>query len=117
MEDRVRPEALHVMDPARPCGLGSAQVDVLGAHTEEVAAMAGGELALEQVHLRRADEASDVAGELEVGGENYAQVLHIVRRYQTSASPAPIQMLARSFCHYLKNTIAAGFDRSYYPRI
>ncbi|MCE2749567.1 MAG: McrC family protein [Rhodobacter sp.] len=54
---------------------------------------------------------------LEVGGENYSQVLPIVRRYQTSASPAPIQMLARSFCHYLKGTLAAGFERSYYPRV
>lgn len=53
---------------------------------------------------------------LEVGGEDYAQVLPIVRRYQTSASPAPIQMLARSFCHFLKGTLAAGFERSYYPR-
>ena len=54
---------------------------------------------------------------LEVGGENYAQILPIVRRYQTSTSPAPIQMLARSFCHYLKGTLSAGFERSYYPRI
>ena len=34
---------------------------------------------------------------LEIGGETYANVLPIIRRYQTSSSPAPIQMLARSF--------------------
>ena len=53
---------------------------------------------------------------LEVGGETYTNILPTVRRYQTSASPAPIQMLARSFCHYLKDTLSAGFERSYYPR-
>jgi 5-methylcytosine-specific restriction endonuclease McrBC regulatory subunit McrC len=52
---------------------------------------------------------------LEIGGETYANILPTVRRYQTSASPAPIQMLARSFCHYLKGTISDGFERSYYP--
>ena len=53
---------------------------------------------------------------LEIGGETYANVLPIIRRYQTSSSPAPIQMLARSFCHYLKGSISDGFERSYYPR-
>ena len=53
---------------------------------------------------------------LEIGGETYANVLPTVRRYQTSTSPAPIQMLARSFCHYLKGVLADGFERSYYPR-
>lgn len=54
---------------------------------------------------------------LEVGGESYGNVLPTVRRYQTSASPAPIQMLARSFCHYLKGILSAGFERTYYPRM
>lgn len=54
---------------------------------------------------------------LEVGGESYRNVLPTVRRYQTSASPAPIQMLARSFCHYLKDILSAGFERTYYPRM
>ncbi len=53
---------------------------------------------------------------LEVGGETYTNILPTIRRYQTSRSPAPIQILVRSFCHYLKETLSAGFERSYYPR-
>lgn len=53
---------------------------------------------------------------LEIGGETYAQVLPIIRRYQTTGNPAPIQLLARSFCHYLRMAYSAGFERSYYPR-
>lgn len=53
---------------------------------------------------------------LEIGGENYRNILPTIRRYQTSANPAPIQMLARSFCHYLRQAVAAGFERSYYAR-
>ena len=54
---------------------------------------------------------------LEVGGETFRQVLPTVRRYQLSTSATPIQMLARSFCHYLRDTLAAGFERAYYPRV
>ena len=53
---------------------------------------------------------------LEVGGESYRNILPTIRLYQTSANHAPIQLLARSFCHYLSGTLSAGFDRSYYPR-
>lgn len=53
---------------------------------------------------------------LEIGGETYSNVLPIIRRYQTSSSPAPIQMLVRSFCHFLKGVLTDGFERSYYPR-
>lgn len=55
---------------------------------------------------------------LEIGEETYTytNVLPVIRRYQTSSSPAPIQMLARSFCHYLKGALSDGFERSYYPR-
>lgn len=53
---------------------------------------------------------------LEIGGETYANVLPVIRRYQTSSSPAPIQMLARSFCHYLRGALSDGFERSYFPR-
>ncbi|MCW1934518.1 McrC family protein [Pararhodobacter zhoushanensis] len=53
---------------------------------------------------------------LEVGGESYARILPTLRRYQTTSNPAPIQLLARSFCHYLKNALSAGFERSYYSR-
>lgn len=53
---------------------------------------------------------------LETGGETYSKILPTVRRYQTNTTRAPIQMLARSFCHYLKKTISAGFERAYYPR-
>ena len=34
---------------------------------------------------------------LEVGGETYTNILPTIRRYQTSRSPAPIQILVRSF--------------------
>ena len=53
---------------------------------------------------------------LEVGDETYANILPIIRRYQTSDSLAPIQILTRSFCYYLKEILSAGFERSYYPR-
>ncbi|MFV0385398.1 hypothetical protein [Paracoccus sp. (in: a-proteobacteria)] len=53
---------------------------------------------------------------LEVGGESYARILPTLRRYQTTSNPAPIQLLARSFCHYLRNALSAGFERSYYRR-
>ncbi|AJE47974.1 McrC family protein [Celeribacter indicus] len=53
---------------------------------------------------------------LEVGGENYDRILPTIRRYQSADKPAPLQLLARSFCHYLKGALSAGFERSYYPR-
>ena len=53
---------------------------------------------------------------LGVGGETYARILPVVRRYQTTGSPAPIQMLARSFCHYLRGALSAGFEHSYHAR-
>jgi 5-methylcytosine-specific restriction endonuclease McrBC regulatory subunit McrC len=53
---------------------------------------------------------------LEIGSENYSNVLPIIRSYRTSSSLPPIQMLVRSFCHYLKGSISDGFERSYYPR-
>lgn len=54
---------------------------------------------------------------LEVGGETYERVLPIIRKYQSSAGTTPIQLLARSFCHYLRLAYSAGFERSYYPRV
>jgi 5-methylcytosine-specific restriction endonuclease McrBC regulatory subunit McrC len=53
---------------------------------------------------------------LEIGGESYAKVLPIIRRYQSVGNPAPVLLLARSFCHYLRLAYSAGFERSYYPR-
>mgnify|MGYP006426594441 CR=1 FL=1 len=53
---------------------------------------------------------------LEIGGETYARILPTIRRYQTTEKPAPIQLLARSFCHYLRDALSAGFERSYYVR-
>lgn len=53
---------------------------------------------------------------LEIGGETYDRILPTIRRYQTTDKPAPIQLLARSFCHYLRDALSAGFERSYYPR-
>ena len=54
---------------------------------------------------------------LEIGGENYRNILSTVRRYQTSENRTPIQLLARSFCYYLKGAISAGLERSYYHNI
>ena len=53
---------------------------------------------------------------LEVGGETYTNILPIIRRYQASDNLAPIHILVRSFCHYLKETLSAGFERSYFLR-
>lgn len=53
---------------------------------------------------------------LEIGGEDYQNVLPTIRRYQRTSEPAPVYMLARSFCHYLKDALAFGFERTYYAR-
>lgn len=53
---------------------------------------------------------------LEVGGETYQNILPTLRRYQSSANHAPIHLLARSFCYYLRGALSAGLERSYYPR-
>ena len=54
---------------------------------------------------------------LEVGGEDYRNILPTLRSYQTSTYHPPIHLLARSFCHYLKGALSAGFERSYYTRM
>ncbi|GKY89306.1 McrC family protein [Sinisalibacter aestuarii] len=53
---------------------------------------------------------------LEIGGETYGRILPTIRSYQSTANPAPILLLARSFCHYLRGALSAGFERSYYTR-
>lgn len=53
---------------------------------------------------------------LEIGGESFAQVLPVIRRYQATGNAAPMLLLARSFCHYLRLAYSAGFERSYYQR-
>lgn len=53
---------------------------------------------------------------LEIGGETFDRILPTITRYQTTNKPAPIQLLTRSFCHYLRNALSAGLARSYYPR-
>ena len=54
---------------------------------------------------------------LEIGSEIYRSILPITRQYQTSKSTAPIQILIRSFCYYLKGVLSHGFERTYYSRI
>ena len=54
---------------------------------------------------------------LEVGGESYRNILPTLRSYQSSTYRPPIHLLARSFCHYLKGALSAGFERSYYTRV
>ena len=51
---------------------------------------------------------------LEVGGESYHNILPTLRGYQISHNHAPIHLLARSFCHYLRAALSAGLERNYY---
>lgn len=53
---------------------------------------------------------------LEIAGESYDHILPTIRGYQTSSTRAPIEMLARCFCHFLEGIISVGFERSYYRR-
>ncbi|MBU2961984.1 McrC family protein [Citreicella sp. C3M06] len=53
---------------------------------------------------------------LEIGGEDYSHILPTIRSYQGAENPAPILLLARSFCHYLRGALSTGFERTYYTR-
>ncbi len=53
---------------------------------------------------------------LETGGETYERIIPTIRRYQVTETAAPTMLLARSFCHYLRNLLTAGLERSYYVR-
>ncbi len=53
---------------------------------------------------------------LEVAEEDYVHILTSVRRYESTESPTPHLMLARSFCYYLQGLLSAGFERNYYRK-
>lgn len=51
---------------------------------------------------------------LEIADEKYERILPVLRAYETSDLSAPHQLLAKSFCHYLKNILTTGVARGYY---
>lgn len=53
---------------------------------------------------------------LEVAEETYVNILTSVRKYESTQSPTPHLMLARSFCYYLQRLLSAGLERSYYRK-
>lgn len=52
---------------------------------------------------------------LERADETYERVLPTLRSYEYSNTIAPHQLLARSFCFYLRNILDSGIARGYYP--
>lgn len=51
---------------------------------------------------------------LKVADETYDRVLPVIRSYEISNVSAPHQLLARGFCHYLRNILTVGVTRGYY---
>ncbi len=50
---------------------------------------------------------------LAVADEKYERILPILRAYESSSSSAPHQLLAKGFCHYLKEILTMGVARGY----
>lgn len=53
---------------------------------------------------------------LAVADEDYKRVLPALRSYEASDTRAPHQMLARAFCHYVRQILSLGVVRGYYDR-
>jgi len=51
---------------------------------------------------------------LAVADETYGRVLPVLRSYETANVSAPHQLLARGFCHYLREILTVGVARGYY---
>jgi 5-methylcytosine-specific restriction enzyme subunit McrC len=51
---------------------------------------------------------------LAVADETYDRVLPVLRSYEAANVSAPHQLLARGFCHYLRQILAVGVVRGYY---
>lgn len=51
---------------------------------------------------------------LAVADESYDRVLPVLRSYERTNASAPHQLLARSFCHYLRSIMDFGLARGYY---
>ena len=48
--------------------------------------------------------------------ETYERVLPVLRSYERVEASAPHQLLARGFCHYLKEILSIGITRGYFPQ-
>lgn len=51
---------------------------------------------------------------LEIADEKYERILPVLRSYESSNTTAPHQLLAKSFCHYLRDILTTGVARGYY---
>jgi len=51
---------------------------------------------------------------LAVADESYDRVLPVLRSYERADASAPHQLLARGFCHYLRQIMDLGLARGYY---
>lgn len=51
---------------------------------------------------------------LAVADEKYERILPVLRSYESSDTSAPHQLLAKSFCHYLREILTTGVARGYY---
>lgn len=51
---------------------------------------------------------------LAVADEAYERLLPVLRTYDSEAGAPPHQLLARSFCYYLREILASGIARMYY---
>jgi|SRR5665213_1570741 len=52
---------------------------------------------------------------LALANETYNRVLPVLRTYERANDVAPHQMLAKGFCHYLREILIASVARGYYP--
>lgn len=51
---------------------------------------------------------------LAVADEKYERILPVLRAYESSDSAAPHLLLAKGFCHYVKEILTVGVARGYY---
>lgn len=51
---------------------------------------------------------------LAVADETYERLLPVLRSYETANVSAPHLLLARGFCHYLREILTVGVSRGYY---
>lgn len=53
---------------------------------------------------------------LSLADEAYERILPVLREYERAQGEPPHQLLARGFCHFLKELLSAGIGRSYFQR-
>ncbi|TAK90556.1 MAG: hypothetical protein EPO06_08025 [Burkholderiaceae bacterium] len=66
------------------------------------------------LNLRPKFPLKNLWGMLAVADETYDRVLPVLRSYETENVSAPHQLLARAFCHYLREILTGGVARGYY---